>query len=68
MVIKQLKDEAAQTYEDVSILVGELTDIEKDYKTASLSELAAGDKASIVYTVNNSGENAASYIGIEAGE
>lgn len=66
MVIKHLKDEKNQIYEDVTLYVDNSATIEKDYKITSLSELTVGNEATIGYITNDEGKNIASYILVES--
>lgn len=65
LVIKNLKDEKNQIYEDVTLYVDNSTTIKKNYKTISLSELTVGDEATIEYITDEEGKNKASYIWVE---
>jgi len=62
LVVKQLKDEKAQTYDNVTISIAAATAIDKDGTKAGLSELKAGDKVSVEYTANAEGVNVATSI------
>lgn len=68
VVIKQLKDEDNEIYEDVDICVDGATVIEKDYETVGLDELAAGEDATVEYTANEEGKNVATYIFVNTEE
>lgn len=68
VVIKQLKDEENDIYEDVDIYVDDATAIEKDYETIGLGDLAAGEDATIECTTNEEGKNIATYIFVKSEE
>lgn len=62
MVIKQLKDEENQVYENAVFYVNDSTLIESNYETVSLSDLSVGEEVSVEYVVSKEGKNIASYI------
>lgn len=64
---KETKDEMSKL-EDVSVQVVDSTTIEKNQKSASLSDLSSGEKVEVSYTTDQSGKNIAKSIVVEAGQ
>lgn len=62
LVVKQLKDEVNQVYENVTFYVNDSTLIEKDYETVSLADLSEGEEVAVEYATSKEGKNIASYI------
>lgn len=65
IVIKQLKDEKNQIYDEVAVYIDDSTTIEKGYETVSLSSLTTGDLVDIEYTTSDEGKKIATYIWIK---
>lgn len=68
LVVKQLMNVEEGIYENVTISVTEATAIEKNYETVTLSNVMAGDKVSVKYTINEEGKMIASHILVESAE
>lgn len=62
LVVKYLKDEAAQLYENATVYVDDSTVIEKNQEMITLGEVAPTDKVSVEYTTDSAGKNTATYI------
>lgn len=62
LVIKQLKGETNQSYEDLTIYADESTFIEKNEEVVNLSDLETGEEISVEYYINETGENIAGHI------
>jgi PDZ domain-containing secreted protein len=62
LVVKQLKDKADKSYEDLIIYADDSTFIEKNEEVSSLSDLETGEEISVEYYTNETGENIAGHI------
>ncbi len=65
VVVKQLKDVVAGTYENTTCSVVPETKIQKESSILKLSDLKAGDKVTIKYVANASGTKKAESITVE---
>jgi len=65
VVVKQLKDAVASTYENTTFVVAPETKIQKGDATLKLSDLKAGDKVTVKYTNDVSGKQKIESISVE---
>ena len=65
VVVKQLKDTVTSTYENTTFLVAPETKIQKGDATLKLSDLKAGDKATVKSTADAAGKQKVESISVE---
>lgn len=65
VVVKQLKDAGAGTYENTTFAVAAETKIQKGDTTLKLSDLKAGDKVTVKSTADASGKQTVESIAVE---
>ena len=68
VVVKQLKDPVANTYENITVPVSAETKILKGDATLKLSDLKVGDKVKVKSTIDASGASKVVSIAVEAKE
>jgi len=68
VVVKQLKDPVASTYEDVTVSVSPETKVLKGDATLKLSDLKVGDKVKVKSTIDASGASKVVSIAVETKE
>lgn len=68
IVVEYLKDEATNTYDEVTVNVDASTVIERNNEAISLAELIAGNEVKIKCTTDENGKNIASNIQTTAKE
>jgi len=68
VVIKQLKDALTSTYENTTFAVASETKITKGDATLKLSDLKAGDKVTVKYTIDDLGKQKVESIAVEVKE
>jgi len=65
VVVKQLKDAVAGTYENITCSVAAETKIQKEGSVLTLSDLKAGDKVTIKYATDALGKQKVESISVE---